>query len=118
MHTEERLEFRISYSTHLGNYTISSYAWPVLGETNTADNNFTGGWVIVSLVGDLKDPDGWPDGKCDMRDVGLVARNFGQTVPPAPANCDLIGPTAGVPDDEIDMRDTGLVARHFGEKGP
>jgi rhamnogalacturonyl hydrolase YesR len=98
-----------------GNYTISAYAWPVLGETNTADNNFTGGWVIVSLLGDITGPDGWPDGKIDMRDIGLVARNFGQVVPPANPNCDLTGPIAGVPDGKIDMRDIGLVARHFGE---
>jgi hypothetical protein len=34
-----------------GNYTISAYAKPVPGETDTADNNFTGGWVIVSIKG-------------------------------------------------------------------
>jgi hypothetical protein len=102
----------------LGNYTIGAYAWPVPGETSTADNNFTGGWVIVSLVGDISGPDGWPDGKVDMRDIGLVARHFGETVPPAPVNCDLTGPTAGVPDGKIDMRDIGLVARHFGDHYP
>jgi hypothetical protein len=101
-----------------GNYTLSAYAWPVPDETNTADNNLTGGWVIVSMVGDITGPEGWPDGKCDMRDIGLVARNFGQTVPPAPANCDLTGPTVGVPDGKIDMRDISLVARHFGDHYP
>jgi hypothetical protein len=101
-----------------GNYTLSVHAWPVPGETDTADNNFTCGWVIVSLVGDITGPDGWPDGKCDMRDIGLEARNFGQTIPPANPNCDITGPTAGVPDGKIDMRDIGLVARHFGDHYP
>jgi hypothetical protein len=101
-----------------GNYTIGAYAWPVLSETNTADNNFTGGWVMMSLVGDITGPTGWPDGKCDMRDIGLVAKNFGETVPPANPNCDLTGPTAGVPDGKIDMRDIGLVAMHFGDHYP
>jgi hypothetical protein len=101
-----------------GNYTISAYAWPVLGETNMANNNLTGGWIIVSLVGDITGPNGWPDGKIDMRDIGLVAKHFSETVPPAPANCDLTGPTVGVPDGKIDMRDIGLVARYFGDHYP
>ena len=33
----------------LGNYTLSAYAWPVLGETDTADNNLTGSWVAGQL---------------------------------------------------------------------
>lgn len=34
-----------------GNYTIRAYAEPVLGETDTADNTFTDGWIIVAFVG-------------------------------------------------------------------
>ncbi len=64
---------------------------------------------------DITGPDGLPDGRCDMRDIGLAARNFGRTVPPAPSNCDITGPIIGVPDGTIDMRDVRLVARHFGE---
>jgi hypothetical protein len=71
-----------------------------------------------ALVGDITGPAGWPDGFVDMRDIGLVARHFSESVPPAPANCDLTGPTAGVPDGKIDMRDIGLVARHFGDHYP
>lgn len=44
--------------------------------------------------------------------IGLVARYFGQNVPPAPEYCD-IAPTP--PDGKIDMKDIGLAARHFGE---
>ena len=36
-----------------GNYTISAYAKPVLDETKTANNNLTGGWVVVAGQGDL-----------------------------------------------------------------
>ena len=36
-----------------GKYTISAYAWPVQGETDTADNNCTNGVVTVSWLGDL-----------------------------------------------------------------
>jgi len=101
-----------------GNYTIEAVADIILGEIETTDNSFTDGWVIVAMVGDITGPDDWPDGECEMRDVGLVARYFGEDVPPAPANCDLTGPTTGVPDGTVDMRDVGLVARHFGETDP
>jgi outer membrane protein assembly factor BamB len=101
-----------------GNYTLSATVHPVPGETSINDNYFIDSWVIVAMVGDITGPDGWPDSKCDMRDVGLVARYFGQNAPPAPVNCDLTGPTSGVPDGSIDMRDIGLVARHFGETDP
>jgi hypothetical protein len=103
-----------------GNYTINASADTVPGETNTANNNFTDGWIRVSLLGDITGGtpnllDFVPDGKVDMKDVGVVARFFGQNVPPAPPNCDITGPIAGVPDAKIDMRDVGTVARHFGE---
>jgi len=35
------------------NYTISAYAWPVMGEMDTGDNRFTDGRVFISVVGDL-----------------------------------------------------------------
>jgi hypothetical protein len=59
--------------------------------------------------------DGYADGKVDMRDVALVASQFGGTVPPANPDCDITGQTQGVPDGKIDMRDVSLVAKHFGE---
>jgi parallel beta-helix repeat protein len=36
-----------------GNYTISAYAWPVPGESNTADNSLAGGTVYIGIPGDL-----------------------------------------------------------------
>ncbi len=104
----------------------------VLGEVDTADNMYIDGWVIISMLGDITGPDGWPDGKCDMRDVGMVARGFGakhvsnkadpkyceywHATPcsscPHNPNCDVIY------DGKIDMRDVGTVARHFGETDP
>jgi hypothetical protein len=98
---------------------LFAYATPVIGENDTSDNTCTNNsWVIISMIGDITGPEIWPDGKCDMRDVGLVARYFGQDAPPAPVNCDLTGPTPGVAEGKIDMRDIGLVARHFGETDP
>lgn len=103
-----------------GNYTLSAYAWPVPDETNTDNNNFTDGWTMVSIIGDITGPLGSPDSKVDMRDVGHVAKRFG-TDPSKPlwdANDDITGPTIGLPDGKIDMRDIALVARHFGEHYP
>ncbi len=103
-----------------GNYSLKAAADVVLGETNTANNNCTDGWVRLSIPGDITGGtpnllDFVPDGKVDMKDIGVVAKYFGQNAPPAPPNCDLTGPTPGVPDGKIDMRDVGLAARHFGE---
>lgn len=39
-----------------GNYSISAYAWPIPGETNTNDNNCTGGLMQITKVGDLGIP--------------------------------------------------------------
>jgi len=67
-------------------------------------------WELASyIVGDLDH-----DGKVDIRDIALVAKYFGQTVPPAPPNCDITGST-GVPDGKIDIRDIGMVAKNFGK---
>jgi hypothetical protein len=61
-----------------GNYSISAYASPVLGETDVTDNTLTGGWIIVSTTGDIIGPSGWPDSKVDMRDMAYVAKHFGE----------------------------------------
>ena len=94
-----------------GNYTISAYAWPVPGETNTSNNNFTGSWIIVSLVGDITGPNGWPDGQVNKLDVAFVARCFGSTPGSSKWN-----PNADVNGDGIvNMKDVALVARNFGQ---
>jgi len=103
-----------------GNYTFLAYAWPVPGETDTADNAFVDGFVIVAMVGDVTGPDGWPDGKVNMRDIGAISRCFGSQKgdPDYNANYDITGPTEGLADGKINMRDVGLASRHFGEIDP
>lgn len=97
-----------------GNYTVSAHAEPVLGETYTTDNSFTGGWFILSIVGDITGPDGWPDGMVNMYDVGNVARRFMAKPPSSDYN-----PNFDINDDGIiNMIDIGTVARHFGEHYP
>jgi hypothetical protein len=94
-----------------GNYTLSAYAWPVPGETNTANNNCTGGWVFVALVGDVTGPNGVPDGKVDIRDVHYVAMYYGTT--PSSPNWN---PNADINNDgKVDIRDVHIAATNYGE---
>ena len=97
-----------------GNYTISAYAEPVPGETYTADNNFTDGWVYVAMVGDING-----DGKVDVKDVYAVAKAYGTSLegpnPPGRTynpNYDING------DDKVDVKDYYIVCRHYGEVDP
>lgn len=92
-----------------GNYTINVCAWPVPGETNTANNNCTGGNVVVTITGDING-----DFKVDMRDIALVVRAFGSTIGSINWNAN-----ADINDDgTVNMRDVALVARHFGQHYP
>jgi hypothetical protein len=97
-----------------GNYTIWAYAWPVPGETDTTDNTFTDGWVIVSMVGDITGPTGWPDGKVDIRDVAKVSRIYGALsgMPGWDPNCDINN------DQKIDIKDVAAVSKQFGKIDP
>jgi len=98
-----------------GIYTISAYAWPVPGEANTVNNNFTGGSVYVSMVGDLTGATPFvPDGKCDGRDITAVAKCFGSQLGDARynPNCDILNR------GRIDGRDITIVAKNFGKQDP
>lgn len=55
-----------------GDYSTSAYAQPVEGETNTTNNNKTGGLVAVSIPGDING-----DFKVSLRDLVLFGRAFG-----------------------------------------
>ena len=90
-----------------GRYTIWAYVWPVHGETETADNTYVDGQVLITLTGDV-------DGnfRVDMIDVGLVCDAFGSE-PGAPnwnKNADLDG------NNRADMIDIGIVCDNFGKE--
>jgi len=69
-----------------GNYTISVYAPPVPGETNTHDNNLTDGWILITKLGDLGGglpPEfGKCDGKVDGIDLALWIECYKGHAPP------------------------------------
>jgi len=89
------------------NYTISAYAWPVQNETNTADNNLTGGTVYVGIPSDIKG-----DGVVNILDAIVLGNHFLET-PSSPgwstggANADING------DGVVNILDAIILGLHF-----
>ena len=96
-------------SMTMGEYTVNATAGPVPGQTDTSDNNLTGGNVCVTIPGDV---DG--DFKVDMGDVVLILTAFGSTIgmPNYNANCDIVG------NGQVDMGDVVIALRNFGQHYP
>jgi len=89
-----------------GNYTISAYALPVSGETNTTNNNCTGGLVIVSIPGDLNG-----DFKVNLQDLTILAQAYGSK--PDSANWN---PNADIDDSgTVGLSDLNILAEHYGQ---
>jgi len=100
-----------------GNYTITAYAIPVPGETNTRDNTISNGWIIVATLGDVTGPEGYPDGVCDIRDIGNIACLLGLDYPHPLYNPNFdIYPV--LCDGKIDLRDLSIAAKNFGKTNP
>jgi hypothetical protein len=89
-----------------GNYTISAYAVPVPGETNTTDNTYTDGVVKVVIPGDING-----DGIVDIYDAIMLAGGY-NAVPGKPnwnPNADLNG------DEIVDIYDAIVLAGHYNQ---
>jgi parallel beta-helix repeat protein len=89
-----------------GKYTISAYAMPVPGETDTADNNFTDGWVFVSIPGDING-----DKFVNAKDAVLLGSAFnskrGDTL--YSPNSDING------DGYVNAKDAVILGIHYNE---
>lgn len=72
---------------------------------------YSDGHFHTPILGDITGPEGKPDGKVDMWDIGAVAKLFGHSVEPS-------DPRDVFPDGKIDMKDIGIVARNFGQHWP
>ena len=106
-----------------GKYGLYALIPPCFDDCNPCDNIRIEGNFTVAMIGDITGGtpnvfDFVPDGKVDMKDIGVIAKYFGKNVPPAPSNCDLTGPIVGVPDYKVDMRDIGVAAKNFGKIDP
>jgi hypothetical protein len=93
-----------------GNYTVSAYAWPVPGETYTANNNFTlTGVVHVTISGDING-----DFKVSLSDLVLLANAYGAKPGDAKWN-----PNADIDsNDAVGLSDLVILAQHYGEHYP
>jgi len=103
-----------------GNYTISAEA-SIAIDFDPADNSLTGGWIIASMVGDIRDRYGGPpDGKCTAPDVSYICSLFGVKYPDPryDPDCDQTSRTYGVADWQITAPDVALVSSHFGQTDP
>jgi Tol biopolymer transport system component len=90
-----------------GNYTISAYVWPVPGETDTADNTRTGGWVVVTIPGDVN-----ADGTVNILDISIAARSYGTKPGDTKWN-----PNADINEDgTINILDISAIAKEYGKK--
>jgi len=92
-----------------GNYTMSAYATPVPSETDTADNTYIDGWILVTIIGDVNG-----DLKVDLKDVYAVALAYG-SYPGHPRwnpNLDIND------DDKIDLKDYYATVLNYGKTDP
>jgi hypothetical protein len=94
-----------------GNYTIGAYAWPLDGEINTANNNYTCSIeVYVGVPGDVSgSTQGVYDKKCDMKDIAYLVILF-NTKPTSPN----WNPNADVNNDGVcNMKDIAIAIINF-----
>jgi thermitase len=87
-----------------GNYTISAYATPVLGETEAADNT-SGCLTIVSTPGDLNG-----DSNATLSDLVILAMAYSKPLmPPPDPRCN-----ADIDDNgQVGLSDLVLLARNY-----
>jgi hypothetical protein len=85
-----------------GIYDIKAVADTVSGEMDIVDNTLIGGWIVITIPGDVTG-DIW----VDMQDISIIIDNFMTSQPEWDPNCD-------VNDDlSIDMADISIAIDNF-----
>jgi len=90
-----------------GDYDISAYVAPVLGETEIDDNlRLFDGAVRIGIPGDIN-----ADGKVDLKDVFAVGKAYGSSVgdPRYVSNLDIDN------DGKIDLKDYYVTCKNYGK---
>jgi hypothetical protein len=92
-----------------GNYTISAHATPSSGETNTTDNYISGGWVVITIPGDLNG-----DFKVGISDLVILAKTYDSTSSDFKwnPNADIDG------NGRASLTDLVIFAQHYGQRCP
>jgi thermitase len=86
-----------------GNQTVSVHASPVLGETDIADNSYSG-WIVVTIPGDING-----DGTVNVLDAVVMSKSFIAT--PSSPNWN---PNADINNDGVvNILDAIIVSMHF-----
>jgi hypothetical protein len=89
------------------NYTITAYASPVSGENDTTNNAYSGGWVVVTIPGDLNG-----DFKVNLEDLVLLALAYGSK--PGDPNWN---PNADIDNSgTVGLSDLVILALHYGQQ--
>lgn len=92
-----------------GNYTIKAVADTVPGETNTANNMFVGGSIIVTIPSDING-----DYKVTLSDLVILANAYGFKPGDIKWN-----PNADINSNgKVDLSDLVILATHYGEHYP
>ncbi len=88
------------------NYTVSAHVNVIPGETETSDNDFTDGWIIVTALGDVDS-----DFDVDIYDIVELCSIYGCNDSDARFNtkCDLNL------DGVVDLYDVVIACEHYGE---
>ncbi|MGD0979213.1 MAG: CARDB domain-containing protein [Candidatus Bathyarchaeia archaeon] len=92
-----------------GNYTIKAYASPVPDENDTTNNAYSGGWVAVTIPGDLNG-----DFKVGLQDLVLLALAYGSKPGDLHWN-----PNADIDNSgAVGLSDLAILALHYGQQWP
>jgi len=89
-----------------GNYTLSAYATPVPTETDTADNTYTAGIILITITGDVNG-----DRTVETSDLSDLKKAYGSKPGDLNwnSNCDLNS------DDKIDASDLFHLSKNYGK---
>lgn len=101
-------QWNTSGLTEYSNYTLSAYATHVAGETNTTNNNFVDGTIILVHLGDVD-----ANHKVEIKDIFAIAKAYGSSVgqPKYNPNLDINN------DGKIDIKDIFATAKNYGWSG-